>query len=68
MRYITVLNFSNGSVDQHNLKHVENIKEWRHKDFENFLIYKGYELKKIHWMSHDNDYVKIVSWQANLIN
>ena len=56
--YLTILDFSVGSVDQYNLaEHYDEaiIYQWQNEDFENFLISEGYNLGNIEWMSHSDN-------------
>ena len=46
--YITVLNFEDGRVYQHNVGAYEHAGE----DYEAFLDREGYELSNIEWMVH----------------
>ena len=55
MYYITILDFANGSVDQHDLNNEENIENWESEDFEEFITSKGYGLKNIEWMFHSDN-------------
>ncbi len=48
--YITVLNFEDGRVYQHNVGALEHTGE----DYEAFLDREGYELSNIEWMVHKN--------------
>jgi hypothetical protein len=48
--YITVLNFEDGRVYQHNVGAHEHASE----DYEAFLDREGYELSNIEWMVHKN--------------
>lgn len=56
--YLTILDFSVGSVDQYNLaEHYDEaiICQWQSEDFENFLVSEGYNLGNIEWMSHSDN-------------
>ena len=56
--YITILDFTNGTVDQYNLLDYYSSKQlstWGTEDFEEFLINEGYMLSNIEWMSHYDD-------------
>ena len=57
MKYITVLDFANASVDQYNLDNFDEnvLDEWQSEDFENFLVSEGYNLGNIEWMSHSDN-------------
>ena len=62
MYYITILDFSNGSVDQYDLldyNEEEELASWESENFEKFIVSEGYRLKNIEWMSHaDNTIYK----------
>ena len=48
--YLTILDFSVGTVDQYNLADrydKTTIAHWQHEDYENFLISEGYKLSNI---------------------
>mgnify|MGYP003971865297 FL=1 len=49
MIYITILNFSNGSVHQLEFTNQENQSS---EDMELFIEDQGFELNNIEWMSH----------------
>lgn len=59
--YLTILDFSVGTVDQYNLADRYDrttIAHWQHEDYENFLISEGYKLSNIEWMSHSDGKLK----------
>jgi len=55
MYYITILDFSTGTVDQYDLRDYneeEELASWEAENFEKFIVSEGYRLKNIEWMSH----------------
>lgn len=64
MYYITILDFSNGSVDQYDLldyNEEEELASWEAENFEKFLVSEGYNLSNIKWMSHSDKTIDIDS-------
>ncbi len=47
MRYLTILNFGNGTIHQYE---IDNSVE----DFEEFIVDEGFSLSVIQWMVHNN--------------
>jgi len=65
MYYITILDFTNGSVDQYDLNNQENIENWQNEDYTKFLISEGYNLKNIEWMYHSDNTINCFSRYGN---
>ncbi len=47
MKYLTILNFGNGTIHQYE---IDNSVE----DFEEFIVDEGFSLSVIQWMVHNN--------------
>ena len=49
MKYLTVLDFTEGRVFQYEVKTLE-----QHEDYELFIDYHGHNLSNCEWMVHSN--------------
>ncbi len=59
MKYLTILNFGNGTIHQYE---IDNSVE----DFEEFIVDEGFSLSVIQWMVHNNGKIikeKIEQWE-----
>ena len=57
MYYLTILDYSTGTVDQYDMCSSvgkEELKMWQSEDYEDFLVSEGYKLKDIVWMLHSD--------------
>ena len=58
MRYLTILDFANGHVDQYDLQdhfNDEKLSSFQIEDFEEFITSEGYRLSNIEWMTHHDN-------------
>jgi len=61
MRYLTILDYSDGVVSQYDMvKHFTEkpLSSLKLDDIEEFIESKGYRIKDIEWMSHTNPTIK----------
>ena len=50
MKYLTILNFGEGTVHQYRIDNSVN-------DFEEFIVDEGFSLDNVQWMVHDDNKV-----------
>ncbi len=55
MYYLTILDFSSGTVHQIDLTDVPNVASYQTEDFEWHIDALGFKLNDIEWMSHTDN-------------
>jgi len=64
MYYLTVLDHTRGRIYQYLLGEIIKpleLKNWKTKDFEEFLVEQDFELRYIDWMSHADNTLTVMN-------